>query len=210
MYVSRKEWCGDYPRLSQAAPSFRNRAWPSIWLGPRSRSRSRPPADQPTTFPPRQAQPDLIAVRTRLYTRSSSVVHQLWLAGMQAYQDQVLPPSGVSHALSVRLTPSLDAPLPESTVISHLVTARNNQLQLWQVRERVGEDGEVSTGRRGRSLARAGANLKVVIDNRLPLHFNIFLRGLSMARLPPCHAFGPWRPRRMGLTGSWYRSLRLR
>lgn len=61
---------------------------------------------------------------------------------MQAYQNQLLPPSGVSHALSVRLTPAQDAPLRGQTIISHLVTAKTNQLQLWQVRERI-VDGEV-------------------------------------------------------------------
>lgn len=63
---------------------------------------------------------------------------------MQAYQHQLLPPSGASHALSVRLTPPHDSPASNQTVISHLVTARSNQLQLWQVREQVAQDGEVS------------------------------------------------------------------
>ncbi len=102
----------------------------STWLpSPSPASRSSSVQRSPTRYPP-----------ARLAQISSAELDTM----MQAYQDQLLPPSGVSHALSVRLSPPLDAPLPDATIISHLVTARTNQLQLWQVRERVGEDGEVS------------------------------------------------------------------
>jgi hypothetical protein len=121
--------------LTRAAPSLVKRIGPVL---PRSKLN--------LAFPP---QPNLVSLP---FARPPIHSHQAvwsdlisWIRIMQAYQDQLLPPSGVSHALSVRLTPPLDAPLPDATIISHLVTARANQLQLWQVRERVTEDGEVSS-----------------------------------------------------------------
>jgi cleavage and polyadenylation specificity factor subunit 1 len=58
---------------------------------------------------------------------------------MFAYHKQTLPPSGVSHAVSLRLTPSLlqsnALPGSSSRVIRNLVVARNNFLQIFEVRE---------------------------------------------------------------------------
>jgi hypothetical protein len=58
---------------------------------------------------------------------------------MFAYHKQTLPPSGVSHAVSLRLTPSSlqsnALPGSSSRVIRNLVVARNNFLQIFEVRE---------------------------------------------------------------------------
>ncbi|KAI5476013.1 cleavage and polyadenylation specificity factor subunit 1 [Pseudohyphozyma bogoriensis] len=62
-----------------------------------------------------------------------------------AYHKQLLPPSGYSHALSVRLIPLGDD--ASTSIISHLVTARDSLLQVWEVREvpKVGGvDGETT------------------------------------------------------------------
>ena len=54
---------------------------------------------------------------------------------MQAFHRVQVPPTGIAHALSVRLTPSTEVAPSQSDVISHLVTARNSLLQVWEVRE---------------------------------------------------------------------------
>ncbi|SCZ90601.1 BZ3500_MvSof-1268-A1-R1_Chr9g10894 [Microbotryum saponariae] len=56
---------------------------------------------------------------------------------MNAYHRVQLPPTGVSHALSVRLTAAQDtaSTSDDGTVVSHLVTARNHVLQVFEVRE---------------------------------------------------------------------------
>ena len=62
---------------------------------------------------------------------------------MQAFHRAQLPPTGVSHALSVRLTLPQDAASVDGVVVSHLITARASVLQVWEVRE-IEQDGEVS------------------------------------------------------------------
>lgn len=64
-------------------------------------------------------------------------------AEMQAFHRAQLPPTGASHALSVRLTPLQDSATPTGTVVSHLITARASVLQLWEVRE-FGQQEQVS------------------------------------------------------------------
>lgn len=51
-------------------------------------------------------------------------------AGMQAYHRQIVAPTGVSHALSLRLTTH-----QQSGVISQLITARDSFIQVWNVIE---------------------------------------------------------------------------
>ena len=69
---------------------------------------------------------------------------------MLAYHRAPLAPTGCSHALSLRLTPTEDGTAVSSSnasrrgrVISHLITARNSLVQIWEVREFEGE-GQVS------------------------------------------------------------------
>lgn len=65
---------------------------------------------------------------------------------MAALHRSPLAPTGCSHAISVRLCTEHDASSGSSsrgTVISHLVTARDSLLQVWEVRE-YGEAGAVS------------------------------------------------------------------
>lgn len=54
---------------------------------------------------------------------------------MEAYHHQVLTPTGCSHVLSVRLTRLNDSHAINGTVISHLITARDSLVQVWEVRE---------------------------------------------------------------------------
>jgi cleavage and polyadenylation specificity factor subunit 1 len=54
---------------------------------------------------------------------------------MNGYHRVQLPPTGASHALSVRLTPLQDSASTEGTVVSHLLTGRGSVVQLWEVRE---------------------------------------------------------------------------
>ena len=49
---------------------------------------------------------------------------------MQAYHRQLVAPTGVSHALSLRLTTH-----QEAGVISQLITARDSFLQVWNIIE---------------------------------------------------------------------------
>lgn len=60
------------------------------------------------------------------------------MAATQAYHRNPLSPSGASFALSLRLTTEYDASSnspTRGTVISHLITARDCVLMVWEVRE---------------------------------------------------------------------------
>lgn len=72
--------------------------------------------------------------------------------GMEGYHRQPLPPTGVSHALSVRLTQ--DSYNPNATVVSHLITARQSLIQVWEVREHALQEGKVRLHFRGLPLLR--------------------------------------------------------
>lgn len=68
--------------------------------------------------------------------RFSDYVGDLSQSRMQqapAYHKQIVTPSGAAHALSVRLTTLGDGASP--SIISHLITARECLLQVWEVRE---------------------------------------------------------------------------
>lgn len=77
---------------------------------------------------------------------------------MQAFHRVQVPPTGIAHALSVRLTPSTEVAPSQSNVISHLVTARNSLLQVWEVREPKdsGQVGRVAALRLHRIRQRRG------------------------------------------------------
>lgn len=61
---------------------------------------------------------------------------------MLAYHRTPLAPTGASHALSLRLTPAEEGTagsalnaVQRGRIISHLITARDSLVQVWEVRE---------------------------------------------------------------------------
>ena len=92
-----------------------------------------------TLFEPRGSPAVDVAIFTKLLASPSP------LTRMQAFHRAQLPPTGVSHALSVRLTPPQDAASVQvqGVVVSHLITARETVLQVWEVRE-LESDGQAS------------------------------------------------------------------
>ena len=64
---------------------------------------------------------------------------------MQAFHHEILPPSGVQHAVSLNLTPSTvssdsssstsSSASPDVKVLANLVTARGNYLWIYELRE---------------------------------------------------------------------------
>ena len=66
------------------------------------------------------------------------------MASMYAIHRQAVPPNGVSHVVSARLTPSClqEASTSRSKIIRNLVTARNNFVQVYEIREEYGSAAE--------------------------------------------------------------------